>query len=114
MENVAKKTWIRNTVDFMEHYDIKVSKTTPNLCLQRNGDHFFSDLASNILTSPLQRQRIHVCRLYMQVHQLSNITGGSGKRLLPGIMKGTYNNCHRRETDFLYQARPPSKAWEMW
>ena len=114
MENAATQTWISNTMDFMEHYDIKVSKTTPNLRLQCNGDQFFSDLASNILTSPLQRQRFHMCRLYMQVHQLSNITGRSGKRLLPGIMKGTCNNCHQQETNFLYQACSPSKAWAIW
>ena len=114
MDNAETQTWISHTMDFMQQYDIKVRETTPNLRLQRNGDHFLSDLASNILTSPLQSRRFHMCRLYMQIHQLSDITGGSGKRLLPAIIKGTCNKCHQRETNSLYQAQPPAKAWEIW
>jgi hypothetical protein len=56
-------------------------------------------------------QLIQYCRLYLQVHTVSDITDSAGNRLKTGTQSGTLFSCSLTRYILTIQARPHALVW---
>ena len=58
--------------------------------------------------------RINRCRLFLQVHMLSEISTTDGTKLLPSIWRGQQPTCSTSKLLWPRQQRPSSSSWRAW
>jgi hypothetical protein len=61
---------------------------------------------------PVEIREINICRLYLQVFYISDISENSGKNLEPWVLKGQRQIMHKSTWEWPVQQRPT--AWKAW
>jgi hypothetical protein len=73
---LATKCWFQHTWNFMAEHQMRIEDTSPDFLMSREHDNLMITLfhAQGIRGGKLQR--LNVCRLYLQVLTISDITTG--------------------------------------
>ena len=108
--------WVKTLWRFCSEFNIQVDDWIPTIPLLRERDQYIMQCAYGILpakdTSSLVS--INMCRRYLQVVSLADITFGNGRTLIDGIMKGVRQRSSFR-TDVQFAPSYPSSAdWNVW
>ena len=85
-------SWTKNTVLFMKKYNIALEDNLPKLINQRKGDKFimlmFREMSDNIR----QLKELNLCRQFLEVVTVADITLVNGKELGEWAWKGANNH----------------------
>ena len=107
--------WLNDFVRLLKKYNVKIKlKTTYVQPLQRENDYFLMDTILTNYSSPITIKKLHVCRLYLQVTLLSDITNLKGDKILMTSLQGLRDQ-HRLST-YVWprQQRPNAHSWKLW
>ncbi len=80
----------------------------------RAKDSMIMDLALTFHLTDQQLKSINVCRMYLQVLALSDITAADGKSILPNILHGICDTQHHSPLNWPNIQRPPPAFWSQW
>jgi hypothetical protein len=83
--------------------------------LQRVGDfHLMDAVLASGRFSAAKTCLIQYCRLFLQVHTVSDLTDSTGTTLKDGVRSGTLFSSSSTRLIPTIQARPNSRAWRTW
>jgi hypothetical protein len=82
--------------------------------LQHEHDSHLMDAVLNAGFSNGDIQLINYCRLYLQVHIVSDITDSTGSHIKTGARSGTFFSCSSTRYIPTIQAHPNVRAWRAW
>jgi len=108
-------TWIMDVWKFTNQAKVVIDVEKHWLpCLPCKHDAALMDLALTFNLNADQLKSINLCRLYLQVITVSNITNATGDRLLASAMAGFRDN--QRSSTLLWPdiPQPPSSHWNTW
>ena len=81
--------WLNDFVRLLKKYNVEINfKTTYVQPLQRENDYFLMDTILTNYSSLITIKKLHVCRLYLQVTLLSDITNLKGDKILMTSVQG--------------------------
>jgi len=108
-------TWIMDVWKFTNQAKVVIDVEKHWLpCLPCKHDAALIDLALTFNLNADQLKSINLCRLYLQVITVSDITNATGDRLLASAMAGFRDN--QRTSTLLWPdiPQPPSSHWNTW
>ena len=113
--NYINSCWLNDLVHLLRKYGVEIKLRNTSLSnIQRENDVFIID---NVLTnlSPITTlKNIHVCRLYLQVTSLLDITNLKGNFILPNSLQGIRAQHRNSKYDCTFQQRSNSHSWKLW
>jgi hypothetical protein len=86
---LATNCWIRQTWQFMDAHQIRIEDTTPDFLLSRANDQLLIPLFHEKGIRDDHLHRLNLCRLFLQVLTISDITTGCGTKITKAAWKGT-------------------------
>ena len=90
IRHYATRTWLTNTMEFMFHNSMYIQEETENLKLQCQKDQFIMDVVHTLKLTPRELKNINMCRIYMRVSTIADISDGFGKKSWMAISRGHY------------------------
>ena len=107
--------WFKNMKTFITTYKIRVTVPINPYETQRRNDEFIMDLVRKQGYSEKIVNNINVCRLYLQVITLSDITCIKGNYIelenFQYAYANTMNSCHRNG---VHVVKPNKSTWHYW
>jgi hypothetical protein len=70
------------------------------------------DLVLTLIFTPAQQRQIDSCRIYLQVHMLSDITTADGTTILPEVIRGYLPEG--RQSSLLWPVSVRPTEWSAW
>jgi hypothetical protein len=96
---LATKCWIRQTLLFMDAYQIRIEDTSPDFLLSRANDQLLIPLFHGTGIRDDQLDRLNLCRLFLQVLTISDITTDCGTKITKAAWNGdrdtTCTSCYQ-------------------
>jgi hypothetical protein len=80
----------------------------------RAKDTLLLDLAITYNLTHQQLYSINICRIYLQVLALSDITAADGESILPTVMTGIPDMQRKSPLNWPIIPRPPTAFWSQW
>ena len=113
--DVPTKTWIAANWQFATESGILVDPKSPELKARREHDIFLMVyFAANGATGP-QLAELKLCRLFLQVTTLADITTADGTRIMASALEGTKAKNHNPSYyKWPKQQKPPKSIWNSW
>lgn len=113
-KELATECWVKNSWEFLARNNLRVEDATPDFPLMRENDRLLMPtfLDAGIPTHILKR--INLCRLYLQVLSLADITTGGGKTISQAAQSGNEFTSLRESYDWPMQSKPPESDWILW
>ena len=81
-------TWVKNTWEFPIHHQFEIKSNAPSLKTSRMHDTFIMEDINELQISSMDKARLNLCRVYLQVLTLSDITDAGGTSILECVMNG--------------------------
>ena len=80
---------------------------------RQNDTHIMDTIISSNRYNPAQVKTMNLCRLYLCITTVSDITSSDGKQIISDLVDGTRIN---NESSFRWphQSKPPPCAWKLW
>ena len=106
-------TWVKNVWAFASKYDITLPSTTSVLDLHRQGDVFLMEEFANSGFSMTDLKKLNRCRLYLQVHALSDISNSYGSNFDKRCYDGHHAEFRTSVHPWPTQHRPGPSEWRL-
>ena len=81
-------TWVKNTWEFLLTHSFEVKAHEPSFQVPRSCDTYLMDDINELQIPSMDKSRLNLCRIYLQVLTLSHITDAGGTTLLECTMDG--------------------------
>jgi hypothetical protein len=78
---LATKCWLQQTWQLMDRHEIRIEDTSPDFLLSRANDQLLVPLFHDTGIRGHELYRVNLCRLYLQVLMISDITTGCGNKI---------------------------------
>lgn len=108
--------WVKSLWEFLWRHGITINGPiqTPTTC-RRNDLNIIEQVVSNYPNIKQEDLTIfNNCRLFLQVHSLSDITTGNGKRIMGSSLQGIRDNDRKSNLIWPSQQRPSDRYWKIW
>lgn len=113
--NLLPRSFVKTAWEFARKYHIDLPNTDPNLIPHREQDQFLMEaFAAQPSITNSQLTELNRCRLFLQVHTLSDIVDGSGTRLSKQYFDGTIDQYRTPSHDWPKQGNPGTSQWALW
>ena len=110
--HLATSGWVKNLWEFTDYNHLRLAEHTAQIPLQCEQDLFLMPhFASQRRPKGVLRQA-NLCRLWLQVLRLSDITSGDGLTILPSFWDGT--TPADSPYNWPISSRPSAAAWRSW
>jgi len=113
--------WLSFVQKAMHTHDVTIQYNSWMILPLCTNDHFLMEDFQDHGTPPNQLEKLNVCRMYLQVTMLAEITDQTGTLLLPQILAGPQNptpkglvNISMSLLKWLTIALPTSTCWRLW
>jgi hypothetical protein len=116
LRSLATDCYTTHMWDFLDTYNIKLSTSTGDIPLQRQGDEMF--MARVTKTQKLNKHQlmsVHKCRLYLKISRLSDVVSVCGKFIRPEVWETEISTrLNAGGYDWPRQGRPSVSDWQTW
>ena len=106
--------WIASVWEFVDHFRFTLHDNIPPVPLLCSQDQFIIPALLDLNLQPVILRQANICRLWLRVWRLSDITAGDGLNILPQYWNGTQPSDATAEFDWPRSARPSTTAWRSW
>ena len=112
---LATYCWAKDLWFSTDKYGISLRKPHSLFTLQRENDCALMDkvIHSQKFTNR-ELTRINLCRLYLRVFFLSDISSGNGRGIMDHYKSGLRSPQRHSQWIWPRQQRPPAKDWKLW
>ena len=111
---LATTSWLKSIWKFLRTYKIHVTMIASALKMTKNNDIFLMEAFSNCGYKNSKLVTLNICRKYLQVVTLGDITGADGTTILPNIKAGRQHTTSTSSYKWPQQSSPDLKSWKLW
>ena len=112
--NLLPWSWIKNLCNFTHEYGISLPISPTQIDLQRECNLFLMEKFAHIGLMPRQLSNLNRCRLYLQIHNLSNIYNGHVSYFDKSYYYGHQDEFYQATHSWPDQLYPWIKEWQLW
>ena len=116
--HLCEETWIKHVWKFMREKGITIEDDLGDFPMQRQNDkpitQSFAEAFHNKLITKREWRRANLCRKYLRVVTISDITSANGKVITQQIWKGKRKTNHIRQLPWCSQGKPSRIDWGIW
>ena len=114
LHQLCAKSWISSLWEFVQSFQFSLSDNVPEIPLQCDNDRFL--IPEFLLTglSPKTIQQANLCRLWLRVWRLSDISTGDGQAIQLCYWQGLAPSSLTDQYDWPRSERPSTSAWNAW
>ena len=108
--------WMKSLWEFLSVHDMKLNGLIATLETHRRNDkNIIEEVVKNHPNPDINEFIIfNNCRLYLQVHSLSDITTGNGMRITDYAIRGIQDRDRKSSLAWPQQHHPADKYWKIW
>jgi hypothetical protein len=111
---LATASWVSQTWEFLSTYSIRLDLSIPELALSRVHDQLLIPLFVSLGFSGSELHHINICRMFLKVATLSDITTGCGKFITYSARHGKIDESIPARYIWPNQGVPSSDHWTTW
>ena len=115
-QNLLPECWMKSLWEFLSVHNIKINGPITTLeTYRRNDRNIIEEVVKNHPNLDIDEFIIfNNCRLYLQVHCLSDITTGNGMRITDYALRGIQDQDRKSYLSWPRQHRPADRYWKIW
>ena len=110
--HLLPRCWIQSLWRFCWEFSISLPNPINHIQMERENDDWIMKSIIEHGFSKTDTKKANRCRLYLQVHTLSDITNGKGNQFNIDQWNGIIN--HTRIHNWPTQSNPSKKIWRVW
>ena len=96
----------------MDKYGIQIfRKNSLNIPLNRKNDRNIMRMIIDAGVGVTECKLINICRQYLKVINLSDITNAAGNKIIPEYF---HRQVHSSQLNWPHYEKPPQKVWVIW
>jgi Reverse transcriptase (RNA-dependent DNA polymerase) len=111
---IVSATWLKWTWKFTAQYRIQMRDDLMDFPMKRKHDELLMQLFAQLGFRGHDLYKLNICRLYLQVITVSDITDGIGTRVTDLAWLGRQGMALNDHHNWPIQPRPPTAFWDKW
>ena len=111
---LATPCWIVDTWKFLSTHDMHIEDQTPCLPLRRIGDEYLTQAFYDAGFRDGHLRRLNLCRLYLRVTTLADITTADGRQVTSAAWDGRRDPIRQPKLDWPIQGNLTAVDWTQW
>ena len=113
-QHLATPSWIKTMWKFLHTHQITIPMTSKALAATKTNDTFLILAFHQQGYKNSKLTTLNICRKYLQVVTLGDITSANGSLILPNVKAGIRDTTSSSLYEWPDQAKPHPKAWALW
>jgi hypothetical protein len=113
-EAVITPSWLKFTWKFLMKHDIQLRDDLPDFPMLRENDRPIMEALGELGWSDHHMYKLNICRMFLQVVTMAEITNGDGTRLAYDAWTGTKSITNNTSYRWPFQPNPPPSFWTVW
>ncbi|WP_317202409.1 hypothetical protein, partial [Janthinobacterium sp.] len=107
-------TWLTHNWNFLSDNCMGIEDSVSELELQRENDQYLIRTFQQAGFKGVILKRLNVCRLFLKVVTVSDISTGCGRYISTPGWKGEVDFTRAERYDWPYQGEPCARDWDFW
>jgi hypothetical protein len=113
-DHIISSTWLKWTWKFLKQHRIDLRDDLPDFKMKREHDEPLMQKFNDLGFQGQDLYKLNICRIYLQCITISDITDGTGERVLDDAWNGKLSTESTGPYKWPIQPRPSQAFWDTW